>query len=132
MNIADKAAALSECRRVLKPEGKLLWTQVVLDSGNPHFPLPWATQVEGSVLDTSEELQQLMEAAGFRILALDDDTRLIVELARKRQSGEQPPAEVHEANSVVLGPDFVERRKNFVRSLTEGRLASVCIELMVC
>lgn len=127
MNLPDKAAVLSECWRVLKSGGKLLWTEVVTDSGDPHFPLPWATLLEGSFLNTGRELQAHFDTAGFVIDSQEDETNDIVELARANQSKPLPPALVHEANATVLGPDFVNRRKNFIRSLAEGRISSVFI-----
>nr|WP_245469233.1 MULTISPECIES: methyltransferase domain-containing protein [unclassified Mesorhizobium] len=46
MNIADKAAVIGQAFRVLKPGGKLIWTEAVLAAGEPNYPLPWAVAQE--------------------------------------------------------------------------------------
>src|SRR4051794_13290750 len=51
MNIEAKAKLAGEIARVLKPGGRLIWSQVVLgDAGAPQFPLPWARDAASSFL----------------------------------------------------------------------------------
>src|SRR5215813_7195781 len=42
MNISDRARLYREIRRVLKRGGKFVTYDVVLRSGDPHYPVPWA------------------------------------------------------------------------------------------
>ncbi|SEO34226.1 Methyltransferase domain-containing protein [Pseudorhodobacter antarcticus] len=111
MNLADKSAVLSECFRVLKPGGRLLWTEVTEAAGNPHYPLPWSRSVEGSHVQTREILIDVFATVGFEVLSVEDETGAHLELAQQMKlSGKVPTAAQQQANEVVLGADFGERR----------------------
>ena len=128
MNIADKAAVIGEAFRVLRPAGRLIWTEAVLAGGEPYYPLPWAVAPAASHLVDRTALQALFTDAGFRIDDLIDETGDHVELARKRaSSGIVPSPAQQQANEIVLGPEFVQRRKNYIGSLSDGKLASLAI-----
>lgn len=129
MNLPDKPAVLTEAARVLRPGGRLIWTEVVTGRAAPHYPLPWAITAETSHLTDRDALCAMVQAAEFDILDATDETALIIELAKElRQPGQSPSPLQHEANSVVLGPDFVMRRVNHVRNLAEGRIGSLFID----
>jgi len=128
MNLPDRPAVLHECFRVLKPGATLIWTEVTSRAGEPHYPLPWAREVSGSHVDASETLVRHFGEAGFEVLSMDDETDAHLELARQmKASGAGPSKGQFQANEVVLGPDFVERRVNYIRSLADGALASTVI-----
>jgi len=74
MNISDRARLYREIRRVLKPGGRLANFDIVLNSGEPHYPVPWARTPETSFLLTAIATRQAIEPAGFRTLAWQDDT----------------------------------------------------------
>src|SRR6201995_2894674 len=42
MNVADRTRLYREIRRVLKLSGRFAIYDVVLNSGDPHYPVPWA------------------------------------------------------------------------------------------
>ncbi len=131
MNIADKAAVIGQALRVLKPKARLIWTEAVLAGGEPHFPLPWAVSPAASHLVDRETLEALFASAGFRVDAVIDETGDHVELALKRaNSGIVPSPAQQQANEIVLGAEFVQRRKNYISSLSEGKLASLAV--IVC
>lgn len=125
MNLPDKPAVLRECARVLKTGGSLLWTEVTSNAGEPHYPLPWALDAAGSHVGTRETLVDQLGEAGFEPLSVNDETAAHLELARRMKAAGGRPTEVHtQANEVVLGPGFVERRMNYIQSLADGSLAS--------
>jgi sarcosine/dimethylglycine N-methyltransferase len=119
MNIADRARLYRELRRVLKSAGRFAAFDVVLMSGEPHYPLPWAKDPATSFLLAAPATREAIEAAGFRTLAWQDDTEAARNwIAEMRKSGAPPSPNL----GTVMGPDFAQVAANLGRSLMEGRL----------
>ena len=119
MNIEDRAALYREIRRVLKPGGRFATFDVVLAGGAPLYPVPWARTPETSFLLTEAATRAAIEAAGFRMLAWQDDTEPAKAwFARLREAGPPPSPNL----GVVMGPDFPLLAANLGRNLLEGRL----------
>ena len=119
MNIADRARLHRKIRRVLKSGGRFATFDVVSNSGDPHYPLPWARTPATSFLLSAAATREAIEPAGFRKLAWQDDT----EAAKAwfevlRASGPAPSPNL----SVVMGRDFAQLAANLGRNLMEGRL----------
>jgi len=128
MNIAAKDKLAQEIHRVLKPGGKLIWTEDSLGpNGAPHFPLPWAREPSISFLVTPEALRATIEGAGLRLLEWSNETEKALEFVRALQAGPPPSALARLGNTIVMGDDFAERARNSNRSLGEGRLAGTCV-----
>ena len=119
MNISDRTRLYREIRRVLKSGGKFATFDVVLKSGDPHYPVPWARTPATSFLLTAAATREVIEPAGFRALAWQDDSDSAnAWFAQLRASGPPPSPNL----GVVMGPDFVQLTANLARNLTEGRL----------
>ncbi|GLQ45356.1 SAM-dependent methyltransferase [Dyella lipolytica] len=119
MNIADRAQLYREIRRVLKSGGKLATFDVVLNSGEPHYPVPWARTPATSFLLTAAATQDVIERAGFRTRVWQDDTETAKAwITQLRTSGPPPSPNL----GVVMGPDFAQLASNLGRNLMEGRL----------
>jgi sarcosine/dimethylglycine N-methyltransferase len=119
MNIFDRARLYREIRRVLKSSGRFAIYDVVLNSGDPHYPVPWARTPATSFLLTAAATREAIELAGFRTLAWQDDTAAAnAWFAQLRASGPPPAPNL----GVVMGPDFVQLAANLGRNVTEGRL----------
>ena len=119
MNISDRERLYREIRRVLKSGGKFATFDVVLKSGDPHYPVPWARTPATSFLLTAAATREVIEPAGFRALAWQDDSDSAnAWFAQLRASGPPPSPNL----GVVMGPDFVQLTANLARNLTEGRL----------
>jgi sarcosine/dimethylglycine N-methyltransferase len=119
MNISDRTRLYREIRRVLKSGGRFASFDVVLNSGEPHFPLPWARTPATSFLLTATATREAIEPAGFRNLAWQDDTEVAKAWAAQlRVSGPPPSPNL----GVVMGPEFAQLAANLGRNLMEGRL----------
>ena len=119
MNIADRPLLYREIRRVLKQGGRFATYDVVLNGGEPHYPVPWARTPVTSFLLTAAATGEAIEAAGFRRLAWQDDSEAAKAwIAQLRASGSPPAPNL----GTVMGPDFAQLAANLGRSLMEGRL----------
>jgi ubiquinone/menaquinone biosynthesis C-methylase UbiE len=119
MNISDRARLYREIRRVLRSGGRFATYDVVLNGGDPHYPVPWARTSVTSFLLTAAATREAIEAAGFRTLAWRDDSEAAKAwIAQLRSSGPQPSPNL----GVVMGPDFAQLSANLARNLMEGRL----------
>jgi SAM-dependent methyltransferase len=119
MNIAERPRLYREIRRVLKSGGEFATFDVVLNSGDPHYPVPWARTPATSFLLTAPATRDAIQSAGFRELVAQDDTEAAKTwLAQLRASGPPPSPNL----GVVMGPDFAQLATNLGRNLMEGRL----------
>jgi sarcosine/dimethylglycine N-methyltransferase len=119
MNISDRPRLYREIRRVLKSGGRFATFDVVLNSGEPHYPVPWARTPATSFLLTAAATREAIEPAGFRTLSWQDDIELAKAwFSQLRASGPPPSPNL----GVVMGPDFAQLSANLGRNLMEGRL----------
>src|SRR5262249_42738896 len=99
--------------------GRFATFDVVADSGEPHYPVPWARTPATSFLMTAAATREAVEAAGFRTLIWRDDTEAAKAwITQLRASGPPPSPNL----GVVLGPDVAQLAGNLARSLLEGRV----------
>lgn len=119
MNISDRAGLYHEIRRVLKSGGRFATFDVVLNSGDPHYPLPWSRTPATSFLLTAAATREVIESAGFRTLAWLDDTEAAKAWAAQLRASGPPPSP---NLGVVMGPEFAALAANLGRNLLEGRV----------
>jgi SAM-dependent methyltransferase len=123
MNIADKAGLVREIRKVLRPGGRLVWSEVTLGpNAPPVFPLPWARVPGDSALVDPESLKATIGAAGgLSLTEWSDETDIILaHIDRQRAAAVRPPVDM----SIVMGADFAERRRNYADALASGAVRS--------
>src|SRR6266481_5514536 len=119
MNISDRTRLYREIRRVLKPGGTFATFDVVLNGGEPHYPVPWARTPATSFLLTAAATRTAIEPTGFCTLVWQDDSEAAKAwIAQLRASGPPPSPNL----GVVMGPDFAQLLANLGRNLMEGWL----------
>jgi SAM-dependent methyltransferase len=124
MNIADRSRLYREIRRVVKPGGKFATYDVVLKSGEPHYPVPWARTPTTSYLMAADATREAIEPVGFRNVVWQDDSETAKAwFAQVRASGPPPSPNL----GVVMGPDFAQLSSNLGRNLAEGRLGILTV-----
>jgi SAM-dependent methyltransferase len=129
MNISDRTRLYREIRRVLKSGGRFATFDVVLNSGQPHYPVPWARTEVTSFLLTAAATREAIEPAGFRNLAWQDDTEVAKAwFTRMRAAGAPPSPNL----GVVMGLDFAQLSANLGRNLMEGRLGILTAVFEAC
>ncbi len=126
MNIRDKAKLAREICRVLKPHGRLVWTETTQGpGGEPYYPLPWARNPDISFLVSAAELRKTIERAGLHIVEWIDETEAVRAglLQGGRKSQQAKPSFME--NQVIMGDDFPERLNNSRRNELEQRTISI-------
>ena len=127
MNIADKAALYREIKRVLKPGGWLVLSEVAKGPGAAiDYPTPWAATKDASFLQTPEETKAGLEAAGFRVERVVDKMPAAKAYgARVRamvERGEKPP---HRAVDLIHGERAPAAIANMTAGMKEGRVTPI-------
>lgn len=128
MNIPDKKRLFAEIRRVVRPGGKVVMHEIMKGpSGDPHYPITWASHPSASFVNTPEEYRQLIKEAGLVEKVWKDVTAdTLGWIAARRPDPSKPPPPVPPLGLHTLHPDFPKTLgPNYVRSLNEGRAVVV-------
>ena len=127
MNIADKAALYREIRRVLKPGGWLVLSEIAKGPGAPmDYPTPWARTARTSFLATQDETTRALQAAGFEIVQSRDTLQQTHDFGARSRAlvdrGEKAP---HRAVQLMHADVAPEAMANTARGLKEGRIIPI-------
>ena len=100
MNISDKRGVFREAFRVLRPGGALaLFLAGTGSAGEPYYPLPWARTTAISFLAAPDEVERVLNAAGFEIVYVRDIAAALAaefgDTAMRLETGELPPLGEH-------------------------------------
>lgn len=119
MNISDRERLYSEIHRVLRPRGKYAFSDVVSgEAGEPHFPMPWASDASQSHLRSAQATRAALLIAGFEVAAWEDATEQSMRAALERAGQSAlPPLGLH----VLFGADWPAISANMIRNYRERR-----------
>jgi len=126
MNIADKAKAFAEIRRVLKLGGSFgVYDAMRAGEGEIAYPIPWAMTAATSFLETPVAYRALLAETGFAIEEERDWRDTALQLGRKMRertarSGGSPLG-LH----ILMGPSTPQRIANIVSVLERDVLAPI-------
>jgi ubiquinone/menaquinone biosynthesis C-methylase UbiE len=124
MNIADKAALFGECRRVLKPGGKLaLWEVCRGEAAELIYPVPWANDAAFSHLLPMAEMIAAVKHSGFAGVRSEDATAEAARWVGERteSAGRKGHARPSPDLDLIL-PDFRLKRANISKNLMQGAI----------
>ena len=126
MNIADKYSLYVEAFRVLRPGGRFVAYDVVQGEGGAvRYPVPWANDASTSFLATTEEMREMLSAAGFAVASevdSSDESLAWFEQLRARIERDGPPPVSFGA---FLGDAFGQMATNQVINLAQRRIRTV-------
>jgi MPBQ/MSBQ methyltransferase len=123
MNIADKERFYTEIHRVLRPEGRYAFQEVLAGAVQPiHFPVPWAAEPTLSFLSSADEMRSGLRAVGLAEVVWVDMTVEAVAFARERAAAAAkqqglPPLGIH----LIQGADMQTKTANSNRNFFEQR-----------
>ena len=123
MNIADKPLFYSEIKRVLTTTGRFVYYDILSGQDAPlHFPVPWASDINGSHLITAQQLYTLLQTMGWQRVQVRDETAkgiAFFEILFNRITQKGLPAlGLH----LLMGDNALEKLQNLRTNLVEGRV----------
>jgi sarcosine/dimethylglycine N-methyltransferase len=86
-------------------------------------PVPWAHDSSISFLFTAQATRAKLEAAGFQVIAFEDQTARALARAEERMKPAGAPLAL--GLHIVLGQDAPTMLKNMLRNYQEGRIGLV-------
>ncbi|MFQ3789109.1 class I SAM-dependent methyltransferase [Halomonas sp. A29] len=130
MNMPHAPRVLAEWQRLLVPAGRILLHELVAgDNREPlALPVPWARTQATSHLRSREQLERVMELAGFERLEVEDvtDTALAWRQEHSRRES-QPDGMTQESTplpgpALIFGSAFVRMGRNLRDNLAAGKV----------
>jgi len=127
MNITEKQKLATEIYRVLKPGGKVgIYDVMRIQDGDIAFPVPWATDADGSSLSTVGEYKAALQSAGFHVTSEQNRREFAVDFfaqlkAKTANASASPPLGLH----LLMGGTAPEKIKNMVDNIARNIIAPV-------
>ena len=125
MNIEDKGTLFAEMYRVLRPNGRVAFHEVMAGPNAPvWFPVPWAARQSISFLRPPEEMRDLISIAGLKKVLWNDVTDSALDSWMRRLAAAPqgpPPLSTH----LLMGLDAQAKAQNVLRNLVESRITVV-------
>ena len=123
MNIADKRKLYEEIHRVLKPDGRFAFQEMVAgETPTTYFPLPWATNPAEQFLVSLEETRELLTQVGLIAEYFED----VSNVPLPEPASAVPGGKVQVPLSLSVYVDnLAEKAENATRSIQERQIRLV-------
>jgi SAM-dependent methyltransferase len=127
MNIADKESLTKELYRVTRAGGRLgIYDVMRVGDGELTFPVPWASEPQGSSVDSIAIYQSALEAAGFKILTERNRGGFALEFFAQLKSNAAradgpPPLGLH----ILMGTNATAKIANMIENISRNVVAPV-------
>ena len=123
MNVRHKLKFYSEIERVLTEQGTFIYFDIFrTESGEVNFPVPWADYASASFLDTTENMDDILERLCFKNLLIKDETdqgtRFLKDLFKNLK--ENGPSKL--GLGVLMGSSTKEKLMNILSGLKEEQI----------
>lgn len=125
MNIKDRPSLYREAARVLKPGARFCVYDVMRGkTGAMRYPAPWAETAATSHLTRPDEMEDLLEQAGFSLEETEDRTAAGIAFFRQRLAP-TPGGPLPLGTHILLGPTAKEKFENVLMGMEAGAIAPV-------
>lgn len=127
MNIADKQTLAKELYRVTHANGKIgIYDVMQVGDGELTFPVPWATEPQGSSVAPVATYRSALEGAGFHIVAERNRREFALEFFAQLQSNAAgaegpPPLGLH----ILMGSTAPIKISNMIENISRNVIAPV-------
>ena len=127
MNIADKQSLTKELYRVTRAGGRLgIYDVMRVGDGELTFPVPWASEPQGSTVDPIAIYKSALKAAGFNILTErnrgDFALEFFAQLKSKAASADgPPPLGLH----ILMGTNATAKIANTIENISRNVVAPI-------
>jgi SAM-dependent methyltransferase len=126
MNIPDKAALYAEACRVLRPGGRFVVYDVLQgEGGEVRYPVPWAADPSTSFLATTDDMRDMLTAAGLELISEVDSTEESLGWFQQVHDGIERDGPPPVTFATFLGDGFARMAANQVTNLAERRIRTV-------
>ena len=127
MNISDKRALARELYRVIRPGGRLgIYDVRRVGEGELTFPVPWATEPQGSSVDPISTYLAALKSEGFSVLAERNRRDFALDFFATLKSNAAsadgpPPLGLH----ILMGSTATEKIGNMIENISRNVVAPV-------
>ncbi len=127
MNIPDKKSLANELHRVLKAGGRIgIYDVMRVGNGDIAFPVPWASEPQGSSVSPVEDYRSVLKNAGFQLTAERNRRQFALEFfaelqAKAASADGPPPLGLH----ILMGSATPTKIRNMADNISRNIVAPV-------
>ena len=123
MNLADKARAFREVRRVVKAGGMFaVYDMMRVRNGAMRYPAPWARRADDSFLEDVAAYRAALAAAGFTVVSERDRREFGIAFVER---GMERMASATAVRQMLMGDEARVMLTHVLEAMREGVIAPV-------